>query len=240
MHPRIVPALVAFTLCLTPLRAGADETPPRRTIAVSGEGEVKVPPDLALVSFAVETTAPAAGAAVAENAHKSTVLADEIKQQIGSNGKVSTTRYSLDPVYEQRERGSTPAPPRITGYVARNEVRAETRAIDSIGKLIDTATKAGANRVAGLEFTLEQRSQAQNDALQRAGQDARRQADAAAAALGVKLGKVLSAATSAAPVVIPRPYARMGAAMAEASAPTPVEAGDVTVSATLQVTYEIE
>lgn len=240
MHRRILPALVALIICLATLRAAADETPPRRTIAVSGDGEVKVAPDLAVVTFAVETTAPQAGAAVAENARKSTVLADEIKRQLGANGKVSTTRYSLDPMYEQRERGSAPAPPRITGYVARNEVRAETRAIDTVGKLIDTATKAGANRVDGLDFTLEQRAQAQNDALARAGQDARRQAEAAAAALGVKLGKVLSAATGAVPIVLPRPYARMGAAMAEVSAPTPVEAGDVTVSATLQVTYEIE
>lgn len=239
MHRRIGTALIAFVFCL-PLRAAADEAAPRRTIAVSGEGEVKVAPDLAVVSFAVETTAPAAGAAVAENARKSTALADAIKEQIGSNGKVSTTRYSLDPVYEQRERGSTPAPPRITGYVARNEVRAETRAIDSVGKLIDTATKAGANRVAGLEFTLEQRAPAQNDALQRAGQDARRQAEAAAAALGVKLGRVLSASTTSGPVVVPRPFGRMAAAMAETGPPTPVEAGDVTVNATLQVTYEIE
>jgi uncharacterized protein len=230
----------ALVLALTVLPAAADETPARRTLAVNGEGEVKVAPDLAVVSFAVETSAPAAAAAVADNARKSSQLADALKQQLGQNGKVSTTRYSLDPVYEQRERGSTPAPPRITGYVARNQVRAETHAIDAVGKLIDAATTAGANRVDGLEFTLEQRVPAQRDALQRAGEDARRQAEAAAAALGVTLGKVLSATTGAPSMVMPRPYARMGAAMAEVSPPTPVEAGDVTVSATLQVTYEIE
>jgi shikimate 5-dehydrogenase len=70
--------------------------------------------------------------------------------------------------------------------VARNQVRAETRATDSVGTLIDTATAAGANMVEGLEFTLRERAAAQNDALQRAGQDARRQAEAAAAALGVE------------------------------------------------------
>ena len=238
MHRQIAFVLVALT-CLT-ASAGADETPPRRTIEVTGQGEVKTAPDQAVVSFAVETTAPTAGAAVAENARKSSALADALKKEIGSNGKVSTTRYSLDPVYEQRERGAGTAPPHITGYIARNQVRAETHATDSAGKLIDVATAAGANRVDGLEFTLEERSAAQSDALKRAGQDARRQAEAAATALAVTLGKVLSATVSGAPIVAPRPYAMMRMATAEANAPTPVEAGDVTVTATLQVTYEIQ
>jgi uncharacterized protein YggE len=224
---------------LAALPAAAQEPTPARTLAVSGQGEVKAAPDLAVVSFAVETTAPAASVAVAENARKSAMLADALKQQLGATGKVSTTRYALDPVYEQRERGSTPAPPRITGYVARNQVRAETHAIDAVGKLIDGATKAGANRVDGLEFTLEERAQAQNDALQRAGQDARRQAEAAAAAIGVTLGKVLTVSANAVPIG-PRPYVQMRAAQADMAVTTPVEAGDVTVTATLQVTYAIE
>ena len=180
MRALLLPGFALFAACLAVLPARAVDAPPPRTIAVTGQGEVKAPPDLAVISFAVETTAPTAGAAVAENARKSTALADELKRQLGDTGKVSTTRYSVDPVYEQRERGADAAPPRITGYIVRNQVRAETRAIDTVGKLIDAAITAGANSVDGLEFTLKERAAAQNDALQRAGQDARRQADAAA------------------------------------------------------------
>jgi len=39
---------------------------------------------------------------------------------------------------------------------------------------------------------------------------------------------------------MPRQYVRMRAAAAEMSTTTPVEAGDVTVTANLQVTYAIE
>jgi len=234
-------ASLAVALCLSTAPGfAADETPPRRSIAVTGEGQVKVAPDLAILSFAVETTAPAAAAAVAENARKSTTLSDALKKQIGTSGKVSTTGYSVDPVYEQRERGSGAAPPRITGYVARNQVRAETHAIDGLGKLIDAATQAGANRIDGLDFTLEERAKAQSDALQRAGEDARRQADATATALGVKLGRVLNASTGPVAIPMPKVYGRVGMAMAEAAPQTPIDAGDITVNATLQVTYEIE
>jgi uncharacterized protein YggE len=235
MHARRT--LLFLLLIASP--AAAQDTPPPRTLAVNGQAEVKVAPDLAIVSFAVETTSPDASTAVAENARKSTALADALKQQLAGNGKVSTTGYGLDPVYEPRDRGAAPAAPRITGYIARNEVRAETRSIDAVGKLIDAATKAGANRVEGLEFTLQERSAAQNDALKLAGQDARRQAEATAAALGVTLGKIVTATANASPIM-PRQYVRMRAAAAEMSTTTPVEAGDVTVTANLQVTYAIE
>lgn len=238
MYARGFRTLAVAALLPMATAALADDAP-RRTISVTGNGEVKVPPDLAVVSFAVETTAATAGAAVVDNARKSSQLAEALKRQIGSSGKVVTTRYSLDPVYEQRDRGAALQPPRITGYVARNQVRAETSAIDSVGKLIDAATQAGANRVDNLAFTLEQRGPAQSEALKRAGEDARRQAEAAAAALGVKLGPVQSATTGPHHILPPQPLARMAMA-AEMGAPTPVEAGDVTVPAMLQVTYEIE
>ena len=70
--------------------------------------------------------------------------------------------------------------------------------------------------------------------------DAKRQAEATATALGVELGRVLSATTSGGPIVYPKTYARAGmVAMAEA-APPPIEASDVDVNVTLQVTYEIK
>jgi len=232
--------LVALLLLAAP--ALADEAPPR-TLAVNGEGRAKAAPDLAVIAFAVETTAPTAGAAVADNAKKSTALADAIKKKLGPKDKVYTTQYSLAPQYEQRDRaaGNLAAAPRIVGYVAANAVRVELHAVNDVGGVIDAATAAGANRVDQLEFTLEAQESAQTDALKLAGADAKRQAEAAAAALGVTLGKVLSASTGSPPIVMPKAYSRVAmAAMDVGSLPTPVEAGDVTVSATLQVTYEIQ
>ncbi len=225
-------------LCLVTSVALADDVPQRRTISVTGQGEVKTAPDLAIVSFAVETTAPDAEAAVDNNARKSAALAEAIKKRLGAKDKVTTTRYSLNPVYEQRERGST-APPKISGYVVQNEVRVETHSIDAVGRLIDTAAGAGANRINALQFRLENENEQLAEALQQAGAHARQQAESVASALGVRLVHVVSATTSVSPPILPKPYMTFGMA-AEARAPTPVEPGEVTVSATLHVTYEIE
>lgn len=224
--------LAALVLALFALPSRAEE--PSRTITVSGQGEVSVAPDLAIVSFAVETAAPKASAAAEANARISTAVAAAVRSRLGDQDEVRTTRYALDPVYEARERASA-EPPRITGYVARNQVQVETRKADTVGPLIDAAIAAGANRVDGIQFTLQDRSAAERDALRRAGAEARLQAESVAESLGVRLKRVASATTESPPIFQPR-YAMA----AEARSVTPVEAGNVTVSATLRVTYEIE
>ena len=124
--------------------------------------------------------------------------------------------------------------------MARNEVRVETHQIDTVGQFIDIATQAGANRVSGLQFTLDNRSPQLRDALQEAGREAQQQAESVATALGVRLKQMVAATTSGMPIVPTFRYQGVGLAAADARAPTPLEAGEVTVSATLQVTYEIE
>ena len=202
---------------------------------MNGEGEVDGAPDLAIVSFAVETTAPEASGAVEENARRSAEVAAAVKKLLTEKDRTTTTGYSLDPIYDQREAG-TSAAPRISGYIARNEVQVRAHAIAAVGKLIDAATQAGSNRVSGLQFTLEDQSAEMRQALLEAGADAKRQAEATAQALGVKLGAVMSARTGGGPIVLPQ----QRFAMAEAKMATPIEPGAVTVRATLEVTYAIE
>jgi uncharacterized protein len=211
------------------------DRPETRTLSVNGEGRVDAAPDLAIVSFAVEVTASEASAAVEQNAERSAAVAAAVKKLLTEKDRTTTTGYSLDPIYDQREAG-TSAAPRIGGYIARNEVQVRVHAIAAVGTLIDAAIRAGSNRVSGLQFTLEDQSPQMRQALLEAGTDARRQAEAAAQALGVKLGPVVSARTGGGPIVLPE----QRFAMAEAKMATPIEPGAVSVRATLQVTYEIE
>jgi len=222
-------------------RAARADAPPdnRRTISVSGQGEVTASPDLAIVAVAVETTGQKAADAVTENAKLTTKVTKALKAFIGKDDKLTTTRYALEPRYDPGKRGE-PGEPRIIGYIVRNEVQVETRTIDGLGALIDAGISAGANRVSSMEFTLSTRNEQLRAALEKAGAEARAQAESVATALGVKLKSVLSATTSAPPIVVPRRYPSYGVAAMEARAPTPIEPGTVSVSATLQVTYEIE
>ena len=237
---------IALTLALgfgpqvAPALAQDNDDPPPRTLTVMGYGEVKASPDLAFVELAVETTAETAAKATSENARRTTAVIDALKKKIGEKDRVTTTGYYLQPQYANRRPGSD-APPEIAGYIASNRVRVETRALDKVGDLIDVAIAAGANRTDVLAFTLENRAPHLREALREAGAEARAQAESIAEALGVKLGEVLNASTAGVPMPVPmykqeRMMAMAGADMAQ----TPVEPGEVEVSATLTVSYRIE
>jgi hypothetical protein len=224
---------------MPPAQADDRPAPERRTITVTGHGEVTVAPDRAALSVAVETTAPAAADAAKDNARRSTAVSAALQQLTGKDDTLTTTGYSLEPRYDYPKRGET-SEPRIVGYVARNQVAVETRRIDGVGDLIDAAIRAGANRVESVQFTLSDRTEALRRALQQAGSQARAQADSIAKALGVTLKGVVSATTTAPPIVQPRFMTRAMAAEAAPASPPPIEPGEVTVAITLVVTYEIE
>lgn len=216
----------------------ADDQPQPRTLTVMGFGEVKASPDLAFIELAVETTAENAGKATTENARRTTAVIDALKKKIGAKDRVTTTGYSLQPQYANRRPGSD-APPEISGYIASNRVRVESRDLTKVGELIDAAIAAGANRTDVLSFMLENRAPSLREALRKAGAEARAQAESIAEALGVKLGEVLNASTAGVPM--PQPiYKERMMAMAADAVSTPVEPGEVEVNATLTVSYRIE
>ena len=235
-----IPVGVAVLLAVylgTAFEAYAEQ--PRPSISVSGSGYVTGPPDMAVIGFAVETAAADAATAMAVNARKSQAVSAALKEALGAKDRLSTTGFALDPVYDHRRNREPDQPPVITGYVARNQVNVETVDTTAAGKLIDLAAKAGANRISGLQFTLEARDQAMAQALGKATADAKRQAAVIAEALGVTLGAVIEASTATPMMVSPRAF--RGAAMAmEADMPTPVEAGDVRVDATVHLKFAID
>jgi uncharacterized protein YggE len=208
-----------------------------RTISVTGQAEVSTTADLAVVALAVETIHESAGTAVTENAERSAAVAAAVKQLLGKNDRSETTRYSLQPRYDHRQ---GEAEPRIVGYVASNEVRVELHDVDAVGKVIDAAIRAGANRVGSLSFTVENPQPQQNQALELAGKRARELAASIARATGVELGRVLSASSGYPQAPMPKRMEAYAAMARDSMAATPIEAGDVTVSAEVNVVYEIK
>ncbi len=233
---RATAAALAITLSLFASAAWAqnDASPAVRMIEVDGSGETRTSPDTADLDLAIDTHAKTAEQAANLNAALATRVIDALKSRLGDKGQITTGGYSLNPDYSQRPSEN----PTIVGYNAQNTVTVHTGALDLVGALIDTAIAAGANRVNSLNFSVKDDARARAEAIAMATRDARAQADALAAALGVKLGKVLKATTVSEARPIP---VRLGRAMAmSANVATPVEPGEVTVPATVSLTFEIE
>ncbi|MGH7458208.1 MAG: SIMPL domain-containing protein [Longimicrobiaceae bacterium] len=231
-----------FTLAAAPLAAQeqAHRYPTdARTIQVTGAGEVRVAPDLALVSFAVETRAESAREAGEENARRMERVIRALVAAGVDRTDLETSGYRVYPVYARPSRGQEP---RVEGYRVTNQVTLRTGQLDELGRYIDQALGAGANRMHGIRFELDDQHAASVEALRRAAERAAVSARALATTLGVRLGQLRHASTSVSRPVFPyaRAMARDLMAAAEAAPETPIEPEEQTVTATVNVIFDIE
>lgn len=232
----VLASVLAATAPAFPAGAADDCKP--RSITVVGVGRERGAPDTAQLQFAVEHTAPNATAASQAAATSAAQVMAALRKQAGSDGRVETAGFQLNPVYRRDDR--TPVHERrseIVGYTAVNDITVRTPRVDGVGALIDAAIAAGAARITGLSFTIDDPAPAQARALKGAGADAAAQAQTIAEALHVKLKGILEAAAEGGARPIPQRYAAMAM---RAEAETPIEPGEVVTEARLRVTYGIE
>lgn len=232
--------LLAAAVSALPAAGQQLERPGERTIRVTGTGEVQATPDQAHIDLAVETFAATAREAGEENARTMERVIRALVAAGVPRGEIETRNYSLYPEYvppqgprQEQEQ------PQIRGYRASNMVSVRTQDLAQVGPLIDAALRAGANRMDAVRFSLRDADTAQAEATRRAVTRARQSAENIASALGVQLGQVVDASTTL-EVVRPMPYMMRERAVADvAAAPTPIEPGEQTVSATVLVVFAI-
>jgi uncharacterized protein YggE len=178
-------------LSLAALPVGAASQQPSAPAAVpsvvaGGDGEVLVAPDRAFLDVAVETTAPTAVAAAAENARLMATVSEAVRRAGVPAAAVSGAGYSVSAnmVYEQ---GAA----RQQGYRAVNTLRIELDRFDRVGAVVDAALAAGANRISDVRYTTRDAASARQRAIAAAVQRARVDAESMARAAGGSLGPLL-------------------------------------------------
>jgi uncharacterized protein YggE len=241
---RSTPLHLAFALAALAVPMAAQQPAPRAampaTIRVSATGEARGTPDQAWIDFGMETLAPTAKAAGEQNARAMDRVVAALLAAGVARADVQTHDYNLYPEYQPRPNGE--GAPTIRGYHAANVVTVRTDDITRVGALIDAALAAGANRADAIRFGMKNPDALRAQALRQALERGRAEAQTIAAGLGVRLGRVLDASTSLGSPR-PMPVAMMArAAMADAAPapPTPVEAGEQTVTAMVSLVFAIE
>jgi uncharacterized protein len=205
-----------------------------QTITVGGDGEASAAPDVAYVSVGVQTQAVTAAEATAENSRRMTAILDALRARGLGPRDLQTSGLNVTPQF-QRDR-----PDVVTGYQATNNVTVTVNDIERAGEMLDASLAAGANRVGGLRFGIRDTAPLRQQALDEAARTARARAEVLAASLGVRIVGIGSVAEEG--VVVPRPVAMTAdvaprAMAAPAAPPTPVETGELRVTARVRVTF---
>jgi|SRR5687767_7010106 len=213
------------------------DTSKRQTrVTVSGDAIVQAQPDTAILTIAVVTQAKRALDAQQENATKTDALVRALKAAAGTGAEVKTSGYSVQPMRVYREN----QPPTISGYEARNTVTVTMSELAKVGNVIDAASQAGANDIAGIAFTLRQDRPARDQALQEATREAMSKAQVIARALG---GRVVNIAEVHEEGFVrpPQPVYQAEAFMTKRDAvATPIEVGSLDITSRVQLVAIVE
>ena len=206
-----------------------------RSINVSGTGEVYLVPDIAYVYIGTRSEAVDVASALSDNNKQaqsiSTVLSD-----MGVDQKdIQTTAFN---VYPMQNYGPDGQPTEIK-YVVENTVFIKVRQLQKLGELLDAVVRNGANQINGISFDVEDRTQAESDARKLAVQDATDKAKELADAAGVELGQLMNLNVNLSGSPQPM-YDAKGGGYAVAQSAAPIASGQLLVSATANLSYELK
>ncbi len=230
---------------LTPMTAGAQvvtqplTTPTiqqETTLNLNGMGEIKVAPDIAIVSLGVNVDADTAAAAMREQARLMSGVFSALKKAGIDDKDMQTGSISLNPRYDYSSRKDG-QPPRLIGYNASNTVTAVIHKLDDVGKVLDATVKAGGNTINSISFGLEDSTDAMVRARKAAMKDAMDKASLYADAAGYAVSRVVTINESGG--YRPQPQMMARAEMASDQMSTPIAPGEISYSAQVNVMFEL-
>lgn len=207
------------------------------TISVVGVGKVRADPDMATVTIGVNVADEAVSNAVSE----SNTTIERITAAVEAFGvdpaDIQTVNFSIwaeeqwDPQSGQRQEERL--------YRVDSTLQVNLRQVDRMGELLETAIENGANNIYGLSFGIQDSTALADEARSAAVEDAERRAGQIAQSLGVTLGDVVSVAEVRSGTSAPQfETAAMG--LGGGAGEPPISEGSMSVSVSLDVTYEIE
>lgn len=202
-------------------------------LTAAGHAELKLKPDIAVITLGVVTQARDQADAVKTNATRASAVLNALKQAGIAEKDIQTQFYGVQPQYDYNAQ-----PPVLTGYQVTNSLQVTVRDLAKTGQVIDKITEVGANQINGVSFDLADRTKAQGDALIMAVLIAKGKATGMAQAAGVTLGRLMSLTEgTVAPVQPVFMVAARAAGPAQAS--TPVEAQQIVITADVTAVYAI-
>lgn len=225
-------SLAASVLLVTTGFAAVER--PFPLVTVTGEASVNVAPDLAHATAGVNSEAKTPREAADANAAAMNAVIVALKQVGIPEVDTRTSRFSISPVYSQRQREGQP---QLTGYRVSNQVRVTVRDVAKIGEVLDRLIGAGATNIAGIEFAASDPAKLLDEARATAFADAKRKAELFARAAGAQVGRAVSVTEDDARP--PRRFSRAFPLVEAAAAGAPVLPGEETLRVHVTVSFEL-
>ena len=201
-----------------------------------GTGEVSLPPDVLTVRIGAEVTGRAVPEALDRCSEATAAMAGLLRQRGVADRALQTAAASI---YQAHDHNGRPR-----GWTATQQLVVRLRDLPGAGDLISAAvaTAGDAARLQSVTFDIDRTSEryraAQVEARRRAFADAQSKADQYAQLAGRRLGVVISVRESHPGYSPPIPLRQAAFRTADAGG-MPVESGELDVTATVEVRWEL-
>lgn len=242
-------AMLVGAMCLTGCTTQATTSVPgyiqvetvnnEETITIQASEAVKVVPDMAMIVYAVNTEDPDAQVCQQNNSEKVAKVLEYLKGQEIAENSIATSDFSLDPMYDWSGNQRV-----LTGYDMRTQITVSDIPMEKVGALISQAVEAGANEIISVNYLSSKYDEAYQEALAKAVAQAKTKAETMAHAEGCQVVGVASMeeysdAQQGRYMDSGLKRNSLYAAAAEDAAAMAVMAGEMNVTARVQVVYKI-
>ncbi len=202
-------------------------------ISVTGEGRVSGVPDTLTVNVGVAVLRDSVDAAVGDAAALADAMINALREQGVAEEDIRTVDYSIFPEYDFSGNRQV-----LRGYRVSNQVEVKIRDLERAGAVLDavTAQTGDETQISGVSFSLEDNEGLVAAARANAWADAEAKASQLAGLAGVELGapvEIVETLSPDPPVI----FQDRAAFEIAADAVTPIEAGQLSVTVTVNVRY---
>ncbi len=209
-------------------------------ISVTADAKVSGAPDIATLSFGVQTgRQPTAKAAIEVVRKNMTAVLEAVKKSGIEDKDIATQSFWLSPVYDYSSGTQIPR-----GFEANQSLRVKVRDLDKVGDVLTAATAAGANQAGGVSFEIDNPDALTAEARAKAIEKAKTKAEVLAGSLGMRIVKI-TGFNEGGGYYPPVPMMGksmdaygVGGGMAE-QASVPLPAGEQEISSTVTIMYEL-
>lgn len=234
---------IFFVLCFLTLTSSIfanDEQSLVPKITLSAQALIFKPADELQITIGVIEQGDDAESVLAANSGKMQAVITSLEAIGLTKEDYQTGRFNIHPTYTPYPKDPPPNwKQTINGYEVTNNIAVKTDKIFLAGKMIDAANKAGANSIENIHFSLRDARSYWHEAISKATTNAINDANVIAQAAGVKLGRLISVTLDNTNTINPRSNnIYFAKSMGNESLP-PIEAGNVSISASVSIVYEI-
>lgn len=203
---------------------------PSRMMTVTGNGKVVAQASYVQLQIEVKTQGKNVQQAQQENASTMNGVIQSVLALNIPRENIQTAAYTIAPIYDYVEGKQV-----FTGYEVTNAITVKIPDTILVGAVIDTAVENGANRISSIQFKIDHADVYYQQALSSALQNAQLKANTIAQTMYLALHpqplEIVEENESS-------PVLYKSIATADSSMTTPIEQGQITISAAVRVTFQ--